>query len=137
MLAALGVAFGPAPIVPGHLVQFIAGASAGFYYLAVGGCLSFFFKAGSNVLIVIIGQVFVGIGFFLSMTSRRGWVEAVLSNDLSGPVRKLRFLGLTLLFPNAVIARPRPFLIVGLAIAALGAICLARKRIRKLEIFQT
>ena len=137
VFAACGVASGSARIVPGHLVQLLAGVSAGLYYLAVGGCLSFFFKAGSNVLIVIIGQVFMGIGFFLSMTSRRGWVEAVLSNDLSGPVRKLRFLGLTLLFPNAAIARPRPFLIAGLALAALGAICLARRRIRKLEIFQT
>ena len=119
------------------MFSFLAGASAGLYYLAVGGCLSFFFKAGSNVLIVIIGQVFLGIGLFLSMTSRRGWVEALLSNDLSGPVPMLRFLGLTLLFPNAVIARPRPFLIFGLVFAALGVFFLARRRIRKLEIFQT
>ena len=71
------------------------------------------------------------------MTSRRGWVEAVLSNGLSGPVSKLRFLGLALLFQNAVIARPRPFLIVGLTLAGLGVFYLVRRRIRKLEIYQT
>ncbi len=33
VLAACGVASGPARIVPGHLVQLLAGASAGLYYL--------------------------------------------------------------------------------------------------------
>ena len=137
VFAACGFGFGAARITPGHLAQFLTGALAGLYYLAVGGYLSFFFKAGSNVLIVVIGQVFLAIGFFLSMAARQGWVEALLSEDFSGLGQKLRFLGLALLFPNSVIIRRHPFFIGGLALAGLGLFYLAWRRIRKLELFRT
>ncbi len=85
VLAACGLALGQARITSAHLAQFLAGSLAGLYYSAIGGYLSFFFRAGSNVLIVIIGQVFLAIVFFLSMTSRQSWVEAVFSGDLRRP----------------------------------------------------
>jgi hypothetical protein len=123
-------------IAPVHLVQFLIGVLAGLYYLMVGGHLSFFFKSGSNVLIVIIGQVFLGIGFFLSMTERRAWVEALVSGSCHDLVSRLRLLGLAVLFPNVIIVRRLPLLTLGLVLAGLGAFCLEWRRIKKLELFR-
>ena len=50
----------------------------------------------ANVLIVIIGQVFLAIVFFLAITSRQGWVEAVFSGVFPDLGSRLRFLGLAL-----------------------------------------
>jgi hypothetical protein len=134
--AACGLGSGFERITSGQLAQLLAGALAGLYYLAVGGYLSFFFKAGSNVLVVIIGQVFLAIAFFLSMTARHGWVEAILSNTFPDFVSRLRFLGLALVFPNAVIVRRHPIFIGGLAVAALVVFYLEWGKIRKLELYR-
>ena len=136
VFVACGLGPGPARIAPGHAAQFLAGALAGLYYLAVGGYLSFFFKAGSNVLVVIIGQVVLAVGFFLSMTARHGWVEAVLSDNLTGLLGKLRFLGIALLFPNSVVIKRQPLFIGGLALAGLGAFYLEWRKIKKLELIR-
>ena len=132
--AAWGLVIGRAQITLGHLGQFFAGVLAGLYYLVIGGYLSFFFKAGSNVLVVILGQVSLAIALFLSMTARRGWVEAILSGAFPGFVSRLRFLGLALLFPNAVILRRHSFFVCGLSLAGLGLFLLVRKRIKRLEL---
>ncbi len=135
-LAACGLALGSGRITFGSLAGFLISALAGLYYLAVGGYLSFFLRAGSNVLVVIIGQVFAAIGFFASMTARRGWVQALLSDDFSSLARKLRFFALALLFPNAVIIRKSPLFAAGLALASLGVLALCWLRIRRLELFR-
>lgn len=135
-LSACGLALGSGQITFGSLAGLLIGALGGLYYLAVGGYLSFFFRAGSNVLVVIIGQVFLAIGFFASMTAKRGWVEAFLSDDFSSIARKLRFFALALLFPNAVIIRKSPLFVAGLALASLGVFTLCWLRVRRLELFR-
>jgi hypothetical protein len=134
VLAACGLGEAPEGLTAGCLAQFAVGCLAGLYYLAAGGYLSFFFRAGSNVLVVIIGQVFLGIGFFLSMTARRGWVEEMVSGRFPGLARKLRFLGLALVFPNAVSVRRDPVFIAGLTLAGLGLFGLVRRRLARLEL---
>ncbi len=134
VFAACGLMIDRTQITIGHLGQFFAGVLAGLYYLVVGGYLSFFFKAGSNVLVVILGQLSLATALFLSMTARRGWVEAILSGAFPGFFAKLRFLGLALLFPNAVIVRRHAFFVCGLALAGLGLFLLVRKRIKRLEL---
>lgn len=134
ILAACGLVKGTDAVTFSHLIRWLAGTAAGFYYLAIGGGLSFVFRAGSNVLVVVLGQVAVGTAFFISMTSRRAWVESLLSNDLRGTWDRLRFLGLTLLFPNAVVARPRIELIAGLLLAGFAVFYLIRLKIRTLEL---
>lgn len=136
MIAACGLALSPGRLAAGHIAQFLVGALAGLYYLFVGGYLGFFLKAGSNVLVVIIGQVFLAIGFFLSLTARRGWAEVFLTDTFPGLSRKLRFIGLTLLFPNAVIIRKHPVFIAGLALATLAVAGLGWRRVRRLELFR-
>ena len=136
ILSACGLVTGPDAVTLSHLIRWLAGTAAGFYYLAVGGGLSFVFRAGSNVLVVILGQVALGTAFFISMTSRRAWVESLLSNDPRGTWGRLRFLGLTLLFPNAAVARPRIDLVAGLLLAGFAILYLIRRKIRTLELGQ-
>lgn len=136
ILAACGLVTGADDVTFTHLVRWLAGTAAGFYYLGIGGGLSFVFRAGSNVLVVVLGQVALGTAFFMSMTSRRAWVESLLSNDLRGTWGRLRFLGLTLLFPNAAVARPRIDLVAGLLLAGFGVFYLICRKIRTLELCQ-
>jgi hypothetical protein len=118
------------------LFRFLAGLEVGVYYLMVGGCLSFFFKSGSNVLFVIIGQVFLAVGLFLGMTARHGWIEALLAGSFPDAASRLRFLALSIFVPNVVISRRLPLFILGIAAAGLGLFAVERRRICRLELFR-
>jgi hypothetical protein len=119
---------------PADLLRFLAGLEVGMYYLIAGGWLSFFLKSGSNVLMVIIGQVFLAIGLFLGMTGRHGWVEALLAGSLSDAASRLRFLALSLFFPNAVISRRLPLFVLGIAAGGLVLFALVKRRLTGLEL---
>ena len=137
VLTSLGFLSGAARVDLGMAAaQFLVGLLAGLYYLLAGGCLSFFFRAGANVVVVVFAQIALAAGFFLSMTSRQGWVEEVLSDGPGGLVAKLRFLGLSLVFPNAAVVRRQPLCVSGLALAAVILYFFAKRRIRRLELYR-
>jgi hypothetical protein len=117
-----------------YLLQFAAGVAAGVYYLCLGGLLSFSFKGGSNVLIVILAQVFLFIGLLLAAAKGGGLLDALDQGSLPGLVSKLKFLAFAAVLPNVVSARR--FVACSLALLALSGLLLAVQwaKVRKLEL---
>jgi hypothetical protein len=99
------------------LGQFATGVLVGVYYVAAAGILSFFFKAGSNVLIIFVGQVLLLVGLLFTASQRMGLAERLTASSFPGIGAKLEFLAVSLVFPNIIIARRN-----GLFVAGLGAI---------------
>jgi hypothetical protein len=121
---------------PLHLLQFLLGLLAGLYYLAAGGCLSFFFKSGSNVLIIILGQVGILAGLFVSLTQRLVWASELIADRLPSGAARFRFLALSILFPNVIVARRLVLSILGISAATILLFWLERRKIRSLEVFR-
>ncbi len=117
-----------------YFLQFLAGIVAGIYYLSLGGLLSFSFRGGSNVLIVILGQVFLFIGLLLSARQKSGFMDALDGASFPDLSSRLKFLVLAAIFPQVVVAKR--FIVYGLGIALLGLffLILERARIRNLEL---
>ena len=117
-----------------YLLQFLAGVAAGIYYLSLGGLLSFSFKGGSNVLIVILGQVFLFIGLLLRAAKRGGFIDSLEKASFPDLSSRLKFFVLAAVFPNAVVAKK--FIIYALGIAAFSLLFffLQRMKIRNLEL---
>ncbi len=117
-----------------YLLQFLAGIVAGIYYLSLGGLLSFSLRGGSNVLIVILGQVFLFIGLLLSARQKSGFLDALDGASFPDLASRLKFLVLAVVYPQVVVAKR--FIIYGLGIALLGLffLILERARIYKLEL---
>jgi hypothetical protein len=120
--------------LPLYLLQFLAGVVAGIYYLSLGGLLSFSFKGGSNVLIVILGQAFLFIGLLLSASKKAGFIDSLDRGSFPDFSSRLKFLALTVVFPNVIVAKR--FIIYGLGIAVLSLIflILERAKIKHLEL---
>lgn len=114
------------------LLQFLAGVIAGVYYLSLGGLLSFSLKGGSNVLIVILGQVFLLIGLFLRAMQRNGFIDSLDRASFPDLSSKLKFFALAVVFPNAVAAKK--FMVYALGIAAVTVLLLILQRLRILNL---
>jgi hypothetical protein len=115
-------------------LQLGIGMLAGLYYLTLAGFLSFFLKAGTNVLIVILGQ---GLGFFgllLSAGRRPEWIESLASSSLSGVSAKLEFLALAVIVPNVIVAARSWLSILGLGALAGLFFGLHILKVRSLEL---
>jgi hypothetical protein len=117
-----------------YLLQFLAGSVAGIYYLSLGGFLSFSFKGGSNVLIVILGQVFLFIGLLLSAAKRGGFIDSLEKASFPDLISRLKFFVLAAVFPNAVVAKKFIIYALGIAAFSLLFLFLQRMRIRSLEL---
>ncbi len=115
-------------------LQFGTGVLAGFYYLALAGSLSFFFRAGTNVLLVILGQVLALFGLLLSAAQRPEWIERLTSSSFPGLAAKLEFLALALVVPNVVVVRGFWFAILGLGVMSGLLFGLQMLKIRSLEL---
>jgi hypothetical protein len=117
-----------------YLLQFVAGVAAGIYYLSLSGILSFSFKGGSNVLFVILVQIFFFIGLLLSAGKKAGFIDSLDRGSFPDFSSRLKFLTLAAIFPNAVTAKR--FIIYGLAIAVLSVVFLflQRWKIKNLEL---
>ncbi len=99
-------------------LQLGTGILAGLYYLTLAGFLSFFFRAGTNVLIVILGQAVVLFGLLLSAAQKPEWIERLTSSSLSGLAAKLEFLALAVVLPNVIVAARSWPAILGLGVLA-------------------
>lgn len=100
------------------LLQFVAGVLAGLYYLALAGFLSSFLKAGTNVLLIILGQVLLLFGLLIWASQSPEWVERLAPSSFSIFTAKLEFLALAAVFPNLVTARRSWPLILELSLLA-------------------
>lgn len=131
VLAAAGSArreFGPPDVV-----RFLAVLSAGAYYAACGGLLGTWFRAGSNVLSVLLAQAAGLASSILAAGSNSGWLGILDPGPLSAGGR-LRFAALTIVFPNLCASPGRH--VYAVQCAALAGLAFAGfiARLRRLEL---
>jgi len=117
--------------IPG---QFASGLLAGAYYLALAGFLSFFLKAGSNVLIVLLGQAALFAGLLFTASQRIGLAERLTASSYPGIGAKLEFLAVSFVLPNIVIARRSWLNLLGLGAMAALFFALQTWKIKTLEL---
>ncbi len=119
------------------LGQFLAGTVVGVYYVSAAGLLSLFFRAGSNVLIILLGQVLILIALFLSATHRAGLLDLLSAASFSGTAAKFKYFGLAVVLPNIIIARQPLFAVAGIALAACLLLGAQKIILRSLELEKT
>jgi len=116
------------------LGQFAAGVLVGAYYVALAGFLSFFFRAGSNVLIILLGQVLLFVGLLFTASQRTGLVERLTASSYPGIGAKLEFLAVSFVLPNIVIARRSWLNVLGLGAMTALFFGLQIWKIKSLEL---
>ncbi|MFZ2054021.1 MAG: hypothetical protein WAU81_07465 [Candidatus Aminicenantales bacterium] len=116
------------------LLQFGTGIVAGLYYLALAGFLSFFLRAGTNALLVILGQALGFFGLLLAATQRPEWIERVTPSSLPGLAAQLEFLALAVVFPNVLVAARSWMTILGVGVLAGLFFGLQLLKVRSLEL---
>ncbi|MEW5901856.1 MAG: hypothetical protein AB1715_10375 [Acidobacteriota bacterium] len=130
--ALFGLASGQLP--DQTLSQFLNGQLAGVYYVVLAGFLSLFLRAGSNVLLVILGQVCLLAGLLFSAAQRASWIGRLTSSSHPGLAAKLEFLAAAAVFPNLIIGQKSGILILGLAASATVLVSLQWAYISTLEL---
>ncbi len=131
-LAAYGLAVGEFP--GKSFAKFGIGLVAGAYYVALGGFLSFYFKGGSNVLIVILGQLSLFIGLIFSVTTKSGFIDCLANAHFPDWASKLKFFIFLAFFPNTIVSEKHflyGFVVVGLSCLFL---LLQRAKLHSLEL---
>lgn len=128
LFAAWGLAAGA--FEPVFAVRFALGLLAGFYYIALAGTLSYFLRAGSNVLALLLAQSAAVVALLFSATSRTGFLDYVASGRFPGLGPKLLVGGLVAILPNVVVSGP---LVVFAAevLAGLGLALFAQGRLAR------
>jgi len=116
------------------LLQFGGGILAGVYYLALAGLLSFYLKAGTNVLLVILGQSLLFLGLLTSAAQRPEWLERMGPPPSAGLASPLEFLAMTVVLPNVVIFRAPWFSVLGLGVLTGFCFALQVAKARSLEL---
>ena len=116
------------------LAQLGLGLLAGLYYLALAGALSYFLKAGSNVVVILLVQAAVVVALLLSAASRGGFIERLGEGSSADLGSRLMPLVMGALFPNLIVSRPfvPGALAVGAGLAA--ALAVQRALVRRLEL---
>lgn len=114
--------------------SFLMGLLVGLYYLYLGGLLSFYFKGGSNVLIVIVAQVFVFLVLLFSATHRGEFIDYLDSGNFPDLASRLKFMALAALMPNFIIIKV--YFIYSIEIIGIIGIIflLQRIKIQRLEL---
>lgn len=129
LFSAWGLAIGE--FEPAHAVRFALGLLAGFYYIGLAGTLSYFLRAGSNVLALLLAQSAALVALLFSTTSRTGFLDYAASGRFPGLGSRLLFGGLIAILPNLVVSgRLHVFgaeVLAGLALALLVQSRLARR----------
>ena len=116
------------------LGQFAAGVLVGLYYVAVAGFLSFFLRAGSNVLIILLGQVLLFVGFLFTAAQRMGLVERLTASSFPGIGAKLEFLAVSFVLPNIAIALRTRLSVLGLGAMMAFFFILQVWKVKSLEL---
>ncbi|MGB7294779.1 MAG: hypothetical protein WBC70_04250 [Candidatus Aminicenantales bacterium] len=116
------------------LLQFGSGVVAGLYYLALAGFLSFFLRAGTNALLVILGQALGFFGLLFAATQRPEWIARLTPSSLPGLRAQLECLALAIVFPNILITAGSWVSVLGVSILAGLFFGLQFFKIRSLEL---
>lgn len=118
-------------------VQFLAGVVVGCYYLFLSTHLSFYFKGGSNVMVVIFAQLVLFLSLLFSFSERDSFLAALEQGRLPDLAAALKFSLLSLGFPNILITRP--FLkYIFISVLATGLMFVWQwLKIKKLELKKT
>lgn len=129
ILSAWGLAVGE--FEPAHAARFALGLLAGFYYVGLAGALSYFLRAGSNVLVLLLAQAAALVALLFSTTSRTGFLDYAASGRFPGLGPRLLFGGLVAILPNLIVSgRLHAFgaeVLAGLALALVVQSRLARR----------
>jgi hypothetical protein len=118
----------------GYFYQFLVGMIVGTYYVSLGIFLSFYLKGGSNVLILIIAQLFLLLGGLLGAAKDSIFIDYLDKGAFPDLISRIKFMALIVLFPNLTVSNK--FLIYSLEIIALCFILhlLQKIKIQKLEL---
>lgn len=132
LFTAWGAAIGE--LRPDFAVRFALVLVAGAYYVAVAGTLSYVFKAGSNVLALLLAQSAAVMALVLSATSRAGLLDYAAAGRFPDIGAGLLFGALVAVLPNIVVSGRLPFFAAEIA-AGLGLALLVQARLaRRLEL---
>jgi hypothetical protein len=132
LFAAWGAALGA--FRPVFAVEFALALLAGAYYVALAGVLSYFLRAGSNVLALLVVQSAAVFGLIFSVTSRTGFLDYAASGHFPGLGHRLLFGAFVAVLPNVVVSGRLPAFIAEV-LAGTGLAVFAQSRLlRKLEI---
>jgi hypothetical protein len=117
-----------------YLLQFLAGLVVGIYYVTLGSWLSFYFRGGSNVLIIIMAQIMAILSLFFSLQKKIGFLDYLEKGHFPNLLYKIKFIIFTLALPNVLIARKFfPYLFV--LVMATGFFLFRQwRRIKNLEL---
>lgn len=126
LFSAWGLAVGAFEAV--FVVRFGLALLSGLYYIALAGTLSYFLRAGSNVLVILLAQSAAVIGLLVSAASRTGFIDHLASGRFPGLGPKLLFGGLVAILPNVVVAGR----LAVFAAEVLAGLCLAHVVRRRL-----
>jgi hypothetical protein len=118
----------------GYFCQFLVGMIVGTYYVSFGIFLSFYLKGGSNVLILIIAQLFVLVGGLVGAAKNSIFLDYLDKGAFPDLISRIKFMALIVLFPNLTVSNK--FLIYSLEIIALCFILylFQKIKIQKLEL---
>jgi hypothetical protein len=116
------------------LAQFGLGLLAGLYYLALAGALSYFLKAGSNVVVMLLVQAAAVVSLLLSAASRAGFIDHLGDGRFPDLGSRLLLFGFASLFPNLIVSRR--LLLGALAVGAglAAALAIQKTLARRLEL---
>ncbi|MBC7361411.1 MAG: hypothetical protein H5U06_03910 [Candidatus Aminicenantes bacterium] len=117
-----------------YLLQFLAGIVVGVYYIALSGWLSFYFRGGSNVMIIIIAQVMAILSLFFSLQERAGFLDYLEKGRFPDLMAQLKFLVFALAFPNVLTFKKFLTYFIIVAVAASLFLLLQWLRIKNLEL---
>jgi hypothetical protein len=115
-------------------LQLGVGVLAGLYYVAAAGFLSLFFKGGSNVLLILLGQVLMFVGLLFTASQRMGLAGRLTASSFPGLAAELEFTAVSLVFPNSVVALRSWVAVAGLAFMTAVFLSLQLWRITSLEL---
>jgi hypothetical protein len=116
------------------LLQFGSGIVAGFYYLALAGFLSFFLRAGTNSLVVILGQAIGFFGLLVAATQKPEWIARLTPSSLPGSAPTFELLVAAAVVPNLIVVERSWLLILGAGVLAGIFFGLQFLKIRSLEL---
>lgn len=119
-----------------YFYQFLVGIIVGTYYIFLGIFFSFFLKGGSNVLVLIIAQLFVLVGGLLGTAKNSIFLDYLDKGAFPDVISRIKFMALIVLFPNLTVSKK--FLIYSLEIIALCFILYLLQKIKaqKLELIR-
>ena len=115
------------------IVRFLAALSAGAYYAALGGLLGTRFRAGSNVLVVLLAQAAFLAAGIAAASSHSSWLDILDPGPMNAAAR-LRFAAVTSVFPNLAVFPARHGYAVECAALAVLAFAGFVSRVRGREL---